>query len=193
MQEGFRVLVLHRDRVVVSDLCRGYLFVNASARTLHQERETRRTFGESGERAVLESLLKRRAHELVPGARFRQDGKVNPKPKKVHDRRHDDEPERSRQEMFRDMLLWLPSVSVDQGSFSEGKEEAEGMQRTIECPRLMSNRFHRSTTTAVPTARKANNPTILHEMVKERKTPVKSIHVHHGFVNSLSCPREGVR
>lgn len=57
--------------------------------------------------------------------------------------------------------------------------------RTTVRPFLMSSRFQRSITTAVPTVKNVNRPTILHEMVSERKTPVRIIHVHHGFVNSL--------
>lgn len=49
----------------------------------------------------------------------------------------------------------------------------------------MSRRFQRSITTAVPTVQKAKSPTILHEMVKLRKTPVRIIQVHQGLVNLL--------
>ena len=40
-------------------------------------------------------------------------------------------------------------------------------------------------TTAVPTVMKTNNPTILHEIVRLRKIPVRNSQVHHGLVNSL--------
>ena len=49
----------------------------------------------------------------------------------------------------------------------------------------MSSRFHKSMTTAVPTVMKANSPTILQEIVRDKKTPVRIIHVHQGLVNSL--------
>jgi hypothetical protein len=55
----------------------------------------------------------------------------------------------------------------------------------------MSRRFQRSITTAVPTVQKANRPTILHEMVRLRKTPVRIIQVHQGLVNSLLGTRKG--
>lgn len=65
------------------------------------------------------------------------------------------------------------------------KEVYHGDERTIVRPRLTSSKFHKSTATAVPTVRNAKRPTILHEIVKERKTPVMVIQVHHGRVNSL--------
>lgn len=42
-----------------------------------------------------------------------------------------------------------------------------------------------STRTAVPTVKKAKSPTILHDIVRLRNTPVRIIHVHHGRVKSL--------
>lgn len=53
------------------------------------------------------------------------------------------------------------------------------------CPRLISNKFHKSMHTAVPMVKKVNKPTILHPKVHARKTPVRMSHVHHSLEYSL--------
>jgi len=92
--------------------------------------------------------------------------------------------------MFHHVFLVYPSKTEISEWFSEeewGREE----ERTMEWPRFISSRFQRSTTTAVPTAMKANNPTILHEIVRDKKTPVNNIQVHQGRVNSLQYEEHG--
>lgn len=112
---------------------------------------------------------------------------MHPKPKQVNDRGYYDESERPRSKVFNDVFLNILNKQKHEihgeGSFlwERGKKE----QLTTEWPRLISRRFQRSTTTAVPTAMKANNPTILQEIVRDKKTPVNNIQVHQGRVNSL--------
>jgi hypothetical protein len=107
---------------------------------------------------------------------------VNPEPEEVDDGGNDDETEDSSEEVLCDDFLLTKRA---RGQWREWGEE-KGL--AIFNPRRTSSKFQRSTTTAVPTAMKAKRPTILQEMVRERKTPVRNIHVHHGRVNSLQRP-----
>lgn len=76
--------------------------------------------------------------------------------------------------------LFLPGVTLSGVNLPQRDSDTSGHELTIVRPRLTSRRFQRSTATAVPTDKNANRPTILHEIVKERKTPVKVIQVHQG-------------
>ena len=107
---------------------------------------------------------------------------MHPEPEEVDHRRDQDEADGAGGKVAVELFLSGLTITV---SVRTGRADVSDHELTIVRPRLTSRRFQRSTATAVPTDKNANRPTILHEIVNERKTPVKVIQVHQGRVNSL--------
>lgn len=108
VQEGLGAAVLDRQRVVVADLCAkeaGSSSVGTACAVRRGLLQRERTLGESRQRAVEESLLERRAHEVVAGARVGEDGKVDPEPEEVHGRGDEDEADDAGKEVTGDVVL----------------------------------------------------------------------------------------
>lgn len=109
VQESFGPLVLDREGVVIADLC------GTSTRQpeiSHRVRHGRLTLGQSGQRAILQSLLECRTHKVVAGARLGQDGKVHPEPEQVDHRGDQDEADGAGGEVAVELFLSGFAASV---------------------------------------------------------------------------------